>query len=132
MSHARLNLQRTFDADGRRGANHVNFRLKQSGEALGVFSPSGLMLDGINYGPQSMGGSPGRLPDGGEQIVSFTKSTSPEESNYLPISSVVVNELLTHADAPLEDAIEPYNSSPGPVDIGGWYLSNSKQLLKKY
>jgi hypothetical protein len=40
--------------------------------------------------------------------------------------------VLTHTDPPLEDAIELFNPSGSLVNIGGWYLSNSKQNFKKF
>jgi hypothetical protein len=40
--------------------------------------------------------------------------------------------VLSHTDPPLEDAIEFYNSSGSDVNIGGWYLSNTQDDLKKY
>lgn len=121
-----------FYADGAAGADHVKFSLKQSGESLGIFSGSGLMLDGINFGAQATGVSQGRLPDGSATLVSFPESSSPEESNYLPLADVVINELLAHTDPPLEDAVELFNTSASPVSIGGWYLSNAKTALKSY
>ena len=39
--------------------------------------------------------------------------------------SVVINEVLSHTDAPLEDAIELHNSSDSTVDISGWLLGDS-------
>jgi len=39
-------------------------------------------------------------------------------------TGVVINELLTHTDAPWTDAIELHNTTAQPVDIGGWYLSD--------
>lgn len=121
-----------FYADGGNGADHVKFSLKQSGESLGIFSASGLMLDGVNFGAQTTGVSQGRLPDGSATIVSFPESSSPEESNYLPLADVVINEVLAHTDPPLEDAVELFNTSASPVAIGGWYLSNTKTGLKSY
>lgn len=121
-----------FYADGGNGADHVKFSLKQSGESLGIFSASGLMLDGVNFGAQATAVSQGRLPDGSATLVSFPESASPEESNYLPLADVVINELLAHTDPPLEDAVEFYNTSASPIDIGGWYLSNTKTGLKSY
>ena len=47
-------------------------------------------------------------------------------------SGVVVNEVLTHDDYPLYDAIELYNTTSAPVNIGGWYLSDSSDDFKKY
>jgi len=39
--------------------------------------------------------------------------------------SIVINEVLSHSDAPLSDTIELYNAGAGPVDISGWFLSDS-------
>jgi hypothetical protein len=43
---------------------------------------------------------------------------------------VVINEVLTHTDDPLEDAIELHNPTASPVNIGGWYLSDSQSDLE--
>jgi hypothetical protein len=45
---------------------------------------------------------------------------------------LVVNELLSHTDPPLEDAVEFYNQTDSPLNIGGWFLSNSRDDLKRY
>ena len=46
---------------------------------------------------------------------------------------IVINEVLTHTDPPLEDAIELYNASASEtVHIGGWYLSDNDANLKKF
>jgi hypothetical protein len=37
---------------------------------------------------------------------------------------VVINELLAHTDPPLEDAVELFNRTEQPIDVGGWFLSN--------
>jgi len=37
---------------------------------------------------------------------------------------VVVNEVLTHTDYPEVDAVELHNANAGPVDLGGWFLSD--------
>jgi hypothetical protein len=42
---------------------------------------------------------------------------------------VVINEVLTHTDAPLEDAIELHNPTGNPIDISGWYLSDKLDLV---
>jgi hypothetical protein len=64
--------------------------------------------------------------------VSFPQTGSPGENNYLLASNVVVNEVLTHTDPPLEDAIEFYNPSAAAVNISGWFISNTQDDLKKY
>ena len=40
---------------------------------------------------------------------------------------MLVNEVLTRSTSPLEDAVELFNPSPGAVDVGGWFLSDSRR-----
>jgi hypothetical protein len=112
--------------------DHVDFALSKDGESLGIVDPSGTIIDQYTFGSQQNGVSQGRLPDGSANIVSFPGTASPEESNYLLIPNVVINEVLTHSDPPREDAIELRNTSGGPVSIGGWYLSDARTALRKY
>ena len=48
------------------------------------------------------------------------------------IRDVVVNEVLTHADLPLVDAVEFYNTANYSLDIGGWWISDSFDDPFKY
>jgi len=67
------------------------------------------------YRPSTVaGGSPG---------VDDPASTTP---------AVVINEVLAHTDPPLSDSIELFNPTTGPVNIGGWFLSDDATLPKKY
>ena len=123
-----------FIADGNtaQGADHVNFSLDGTGEAIGLFGPGGAAtIDTVSFGPQTSGVSEGRLPDGGTTRVLFANPT-PGSANWLPLTNVFVNEVLTHTDLPLEDALELYNAGPAPVDVGGWYLSDSARALHKF
>lgn len=47
-------------------------------------------------------------------------------------SGVVVNEILAHTDTPQLDAIELFNPTSAPVDVGGWYLSDASSDLLKF
>ncbi len=114
------------------GADHVPFALSKSGESLGIVDPLGTLIDQITFAGQFNGVSQGRLPDGSTSIALFTETQSPEESNYLPIPNVVINEVLTHSDSPLEDAIELHNTSGSAVNISGWYLSDARTSLRKF
>ncbi len=124
-----------FVADGEtsQGPSHVGFSLDATvGEALGLFPPgTGPAIDTITFGPQTPGWSEGRLPDGADRLAFFSEP-SPGEANWLPLIHPVINEVLTHTDLPLEDAVELHNLSDTPVDIGGWYLSDSSRDLFKY
>jgi hypothetical protein len=86
----------------------------------------------VAFGPQSDNVSQGRLPDGAANIVSFPTTPTPGKANYLPLQSVVVNEVLIHTDLPLEDALELFNPNGTNVNIGGWFLSNSSDDLKRF
>ena len=123
-----------YQADARLsgGPNHVNFSLNKDGETIRIYTTNLALIDAIDFGLQSKSVSQGRLPDGGSNIVSFSATPTPETSNYLPLQNVVVNEVLSHADPPLEDAIELYNPGNTNVAIGGWFISNSETNFKKY
>lgn len=57
----------------------------------------------------SVGGSPGT-----------------DDAGQIPLpGSVVVNELLAHSDTDLYDWVELYNTTSEPINIGGWFLSDS-------
>jgi hypothetical protein len=123
-----------WDADGDpgQGAHHVNFSLNRLGQTLRLYNTGGGVIDGIDFGPQSAGASSGRLSDGQTNVVQFSTTPTPESSNYLPLPNVVINEVLSHTDPPLEDAVELANFSGAPVDIGGWYLSDDPANLRKF
>ncbi|HYG36147.1 MAG TPA: lamin tail domain-containing protein [Clostridia bacterium] len=123
------------DSNPSQGRNHANFALDGGGDSLLLYSLSGLnplLVDSVAFGAETRGVSKGSLPDGADNFIPFPGSPSPGASNYRLIPNVVINEALAHTDPPLEDAIELYNPTAAPVDIGGWYLSNSKTDRRKY
>jgi hypothetical protein len=116
------------------GANHVDFKLDSRNEAVILSDPNGGLIDSITYEyplPQ-VGISEGRLPDGADHREFFVGTASPGEANYLALTDIVINEVLTHTDPPLEDAIELHNVSGAAVNVGGWWLSDSRRQLRKY
>lgn len=123
-----------FRADGNlsAGLDHANFSLDQQGESLRLYTTNLEVIDVIDFGLQTDGASQGRLPDGSASIVSFPTTPTPGAANFLPIAGLVVNEILTHTDPPLEDAVEFFNPTAGAINIGGWYLSDSASELKRY
>ena len=50
---------------------------------------------------------------------------SPGRAGLAPSIGVVINEVLTHTDPPLEDAIELFNPTIFSFDVGGWFLSDA-------
>ncbi|HEU0011741.1 MAG TPA: lamin tail domain-containing protein, partial [Verrucomicrobiae bacterium] len=114
------------------GADHVNFRLDGTlGEALGIADAAGGRIDDVTFGPQLEAVSEGRLPDGAPLIVSFPSTSTPGDANFLPLTNVVINEVLTHTDEPFEDAIELRNLTGADLDLSGWFLSDTENNLKK-
>jgi len=57
---------------------------------------------------------------------------SPGAEGEGPVDSVVVNEVLSRPVAPDVDAIELFNPTAGPINIGGWFLSNSNDNYEKF
>ncbi len=123
-----------FVADGHpsQGSNHLNFSLDPQGETLRIYGPAEQSVDSIDYLVQNAGVSQGRFPDGVDAIVAFPDSVSLAESNYQPLSSVVINEVLPGAADPFEQAIEIFNISTKPVDLSNWLLSDDGADLEKY
>lgn len=124
------------DANAGQGRNHVNFGLDDLGESLLIYNVANVtnytVVDALGFGAQTNGVSSGRLLDGATNILAFPGSESPGASNYRLLQSIVINEALAHTDPPLEDAIELRNNSGSPVSITGWFLSNTKDHLRKY
>lgn len=123
-----------FIADGNRsaGRDHANFALEKSGETLRLYTAAGVFIDAVDFGLQAPGVAQGRLPDGAGAVVSFPASATPGAGNYLPLTNVVINEVLSHTDPPYEDALELHNPTDVAVDLGGWFLSDSASDLKRY
>jgi hypothetical protein len=48
------------------------------------------------------------------------------------IGGVIINEILAHSHAEAPDWIELYNTNDHAINIGGWFLSDDGQDLKKY
>ena len=115
------------------GPEHVNFRLSRTGDSIYLLrANNGTQIDAVSFGLQSVGVSQGRLPDGATNILFFPETPTPKNANFLPLTSVVINEVLTHTDPPLEDAIELRNLTGQPIDIGGWALSDANDSLQKF
>ncbi|GMU33203.1 MAG: lamin tail domain-containing protein [Planctomycetia bacterium] len=86
-------------------------------------------LSAYNDGGSSSFGAP-NLWNSGASVQSFSalRSVLP----YSPLTSVRINEVLTHTDPPLEDYIELHNTTGSPIDISKWYLSDSLNDLTQY
>ena len=128
------NAWQEFVADGntQNGAHHVAFNLRGAGEAIGLSTTNGQPIDSITFTNQSSGVSQGRLLDGEANIVYFPGTPSPGDPNYVLMNGVVITEVLTHTDLPLEDAVEIRNAGSSAVNVSGWWLSDSRGSPRKY
>lgn len=116
-------------------ADHVDFRLSStSGETLTLYAADRTTaLEQVTFGPQTLNISEGRLPDGGTNFVLFPiNEATPGASNLSAVTNVVVNELLSHADDPLEDAVEFFNPTAQAADLSNWWLSDNPDDPKRY
>ncbi|HOW63925.1 MAG TPA: lamin tail domain-containing protein [Candidatus Paceibacterota bacterium] len=113
------NLEKT-DAD------HLDFKLGADGETIRLLNGSrSILIDRVAFGPQSQDVSQGRAPDGSSHFISFPAGKStPGAPNVVALTEIVISEVLSHTDPPLEDAIELQNVTTGSVNIGYWWLSD--------
>ncbi len=126
--------------------DHLNFGLSSTSGQLGLESLFMFdanrtnLIDQVGFpgNTQSPGywtgdTSYGRLPDGSPNIVLFPAGrTTRGELNFLSITNVVINEVLSHTDPPFEDAIELWNPTTNQVDISYWWISNDPNTPKKF
>jgi hypothetical protein len=77
-------------ADSKSSANntnspdlHVNFKLSKDGEAIGLFTPEGVLLDAVTFATQTANSTEGRYPDG-TALRLFMPTPSPRAANILP------------------------------------------------
>ncbi len=70
--------------------------------------------------------------DGWRASGHMNGSPGQADVGYTP-GIVIVNEILTHQDTEVPgDWIELYNTTPDPVPIGGWFLSDNISELDRY
>jgi hypothetical protein len=112
--------------------------LANGGEQITLRTATSEIIDDLAF--DDTGDWPGRADGDGSSLViinpaadpnapgNWRSSTeyggSPGVLGLAPINSIIVNEVLTHTDPPLVDAVELYNPTTSAVNIGGWYLSD--------
>ena len=111
--------------------NEFDFGLGAGGDSINLFFGNNTPIDRVEFEAQLEDISQGRMPDGSANIQSLSLPT-PDESNLILFPGLVVNEVLSHTDPPLEDAVEFYNQTDAAINISGWYLSNSRNDLQRY
>jgi lamin tail-like protein/CotH protein len=121
-------------------------RLDNGGERLTLVDGQGNVILSFSYGDS--GGWPERADGSGSSLEAINARGdyddpgnwnssaeylgTPGRASVGPIVSVAINEVLSHTDPPLEDAVELYNPTTNAIDISGWYLSDESAVLKKF
>ena len=120
--------------------------LSDGGEILELSDARNVVILSVNYGtsgdwPAAAAGGgyslqlidpAGNLNDGTNWRASTEVNGSPGRAGGTGARTVVISEVLTHTDAPFEDAIELRNLTEAPLDISGWFLSDSDLDFKRY
>ena len=124
----------TDNNDSNRPASQLSFSISSDTveDLFMLASDRTTVIDKVRSDRPRRNQSQGRLPDGGDVFPGSLPNLSPEASNFGTIPEVAINEVLTHTDPPLEDAIELVNNTASPVNIGNWWLTNNRNDPKKY
>lgn len=121
-------------------------RLSNEGELITLADRAGVVIHSFTYGvsgdwPERAGGagssleiidSSGDYDDPDNWAASSEYLGSPGRAGQGPLTSVVINEVISNTSAPLEDAMELFNPTAGPVDMSGWFLSDAAGDLRKF
>jgi len=112
---------------------NLNFKLSGSGEAIGLWDASELIVDYLTYGAQTTDISYGRFPDG-TNVWGFMTTITPGASNVTPdppTVDLVINEFMASNDnafpgpqGDYPDWIEIYNRGLDSVNLAGYFMSD--------
>ena len=128
------------------GVGEFDGGLSNGGELLTLVDANGQIIQQFEY--DDGGKWPGRADGNGStlevvdvqadygQTGNWRSSTefggTPGATGLGPVNDVVINEILTHTDLPEIDAIELLNTTNQPIDLGGWYISDSGDDYFRY
>jgi hypothetical protein len=117
-----------------RSVLNLNFKLKGSGEQIGLWDPSTVVLDSLTYAQQFADTSYGRYPDGVDSwdfMVDYTPGLSNTNPNPPEEVDLYINEFMASNDEAFPgpqgdypDWIEIYNAGTEDVMLGGYYVSD--------
>ncbi|MBN1360151.1 MAG: lamin tail domain-containing protein [Sedimentisphaerales bacterium] len=106
---------------------HLGFGLSAEGDGVYLYDRAGVLIDSIEFGPQLADLSIGRI--GYDKQWRLTVPTLGQANVAQPLGNpdtVKINEwLAAEAELFAHDFIELYNPSAWPVDIGGFYLTDT-------
>jgi len=112
---------------------NLPFKLSSSGEAIGLWDSSQLVVDNLTYGAQTSDISYGRYPDGAD-AWGFMSNYTPGAPNQMfdpPAVGLYINEFMASNDDAVPgpqgdypDWIEIYNAGAEDVMLGGYYMAD--------
>ena len=130
-----------IDGDQNQGVRHVNFRLGGNGETFALYQPDGLtLITKIRFPYQSSDASYGRFPNGtGPWIHTRYTPGLANQYSFSPVTGIRINEIMATNTSyypdnlgEIEDWIEIYNTNNYPVNVGGFYISDSLESPLKF
>lgn len=92
---------------------HANFQLSKQGEVIGLYSPSGALVDSVSFGPQIADVSQGRWPDGSESAFVFMTTPTPGMPNSV-ISPENKPKITGCTVNPTQQWMITLTTAPGP------------------
>ncbi len=126
------------DNDEAQDGLHTNFELQALGENLILSEPDGFQVDEVEFRQQSADIAYARVPNGTGRFL-FQDPTFKDNNGLKHPGKVVINEILVRNRATIADQngefdpwIELYNNSNREVHIGGWYLTDDLNNVKKW
>ncbi|MCI0746497.1 MAG: lamin tail domain-containing protein [Verrucomicrobia subdivision 3 bacterium] len=93
-------------------ALHADFRLSQSGEAIGLFAPNGTVIDSVTFGVQTNNVSEGRWPDGSVSRY-FMPTPTPAAANIIPVIPPADIEIVETKINPQGNLVISWSAEPG-------------------
>jgi hypothetical protein len=120
--------------------------LSNSGENLRLRAANNSILSSVTYSPS--GNWPGRAAGDGSTLElvsttgdftdpanwrsSYEYNGTPGAAGAGPQNDLIINEVISNTPSPSQDAIELHNTTPNPIDISGWFISDAKSNYKKF
>lgn len=94
------------------GDLHVNFRLSQAGEFIGLYAPDGRIVDSIAFGPQKDDVSQGRWPNG-QSGTAFELSRATPRAANAPPAGIVPSPTVLDITVDPDEVRVTFRSEPG-------------------
>ena len=109
------------DRQARRGADHVSFKLRASGEGISLRDADGRLIDEVTFARQTEGVSEGRFPDGTSAIARFPGLDTPGAPNRLDanLNGLPDDWEQAHAVGPDDAPLDP--DGDGLTNLAEYY-----------